>query len=601
MNEPINNNLSVNEKIIKMREHMAHCGVDAMIILTEDPHGSEYPANYWKFREFLSGFNGSAGTFLITHNHAGLWVDSRYYIQAEKQIRDTSIELFKSGLPHVPDYITYLTNVMPSGSVVGIDGFTLPAETFKTIKKKLSDFGIKLNYKVDIVNDVFAPREKLPLDEVIEMDPSIAGLDRLQKVELLRHEMLKNNISHYLVTALDDVAWLTNLRGNDVEYNPVFYAYMLVTPTEEHLYIDPHKLSSIISRRLNEDGIKLTFYDHFEKNMANIPTDARVFYDPQTTNTRIAHTLPKTVVRVEGRSYITTLKGRKSPDEINHMYASHVRDGVALVRFLHWLDTSVGKHRITELDVANKLLSFRKQNELFVSESFEAIAAYGANAAIVHYSPSIESNAELKPEGLLLLDTGAQYADGTTDITRTIALGPVSEQAKRDYTLVLKGHIALATAIFPEGTRGVQLDVLARATMWREGIDYGHGTGHGIGFCLNVHEGPQRISKVDNGVALVPGMITSNEPGIYREGQHGVRIESIVVCQQAEKTNFGQFLNFRTITLCPIDTRPIIKEMLTSAEIDWLNNYHSMVRATLHDLLPTTDEQLWLDNATKAI
>ena len=601
MNDSINNNMNVNEKIIKMREQMAHCGVDAMIILTEDPHGSEYPANYWKFREFLSGFNGSAGTFLITHNHAGLWVDSRYYIQAEKQIRNTSIELFKMGLPHVPDYITYLTNVMPSGSVVGVDGFTLSVELFKLIKKRLSDFGIKLNYKVDIVNDVFAPREKLPLDEVIEMDPSIAGLERRQKVALLRQEMLKNNISHYLVTALDDVAWLTNLRGNDVEYNPVFYAYMLVTPTEEHLYIDPHKLSAIISKRLDEDGIKLSLYDHFEKNMANLPSDARVFYDPQTTNTRIALTLPKTVFRVEETSYITTLKGRKSADEINHMYACHVRDGVAMTRFLYWLDTSVGHERITELDVAEKLLSFRKQNDLFISESFEPIAAYDTNAAIVHYSPSIETNTELKPEGFLLLDTGAQYADGTTDITRTIALGQVSAQAKHDYTLVLKGHIALATAIFPEGTRGVQLDILARHPMWQAGIDYGHGTGHGVGFCLNVHEGPQRIAKTDNGVALVQGMITSNEPGIYREGQHGVRIESLVVCQQAEKTEFGQFLNFRTITLCPIDTRPIVKEMLSDSEIEWLNNYHSMVRATLHDLLPTDAERQWLDDATKAI
>ena len=593
--------MTVNEKIIQVREHMAQCGVDAMIVFTEDPHGSEYPANYWKFREFLSGFNGSAGTFVITHNHAGLWVDSRYYIQAEKQIRNTSIELFKSGLPHVPDYVTYLTNVMASGMVVGVDGFTLPIEIFKTMKKKLSDFGIKLNYKVDIVNEVFAPREKLPSDEVIEMDPSIAGLNRRQKVALLRQEMLKNNISHYLVTALDDVAWLTNLRGNDVEYNPVFYAYMLVTPTEEHLYIDPHKLSAIISKRLTEDGLKLTFYDHFEKNMANLPTDARIFYDPKTTNTRIALSLPKTVVRIEDTSYITHLKGKKSADEINHMYACHVRDGIAMVRFLHWIDQAVGKQRITELDAATKLLEYRKQNDLFISESFEPIVAYGTNGAIVHYSPSIETNADIHPEGLLLLDTGAQYADGTTDITRTIALGQLTEEAKRDYTLVLKGHIALATAMFPVGTRGVQLDILARNAMWHAGIDYGHGTGHGVGFCLNVHEGPQRISKNDNGIALVEGMITSNEPGIYKEGRHGVRIESLVVCEEACETEFGKFLKFRTITLCPIDTRPIEKDMLTEAEIEWLNNYHLMVRATLTDLLTNDEERQWLYNATKEI
>ncbi|MCQ2203829.1 MAG: aminopeptidase P family protein [Bacteroidales bacterium] len=593
--------MTTNEKIICVREEMKRRGIDALIVLTEDPHGSEYPANHWKFREFLSGFNGSAGVMVVTNDHAGLWVDSRYYIQGEKQLRGSSIELFKVGQPNVPDYVTYLTNILPSESVVGVDGFTMPLATYRKVKKELAKFGIVLNYKVDIIDEVYAPREELPTDEVIEMDPSIAGLNRLQKVEALRKVMLENNVTHYIASALDDIAWLTNLRGNDVEYCPVFYAYMIITATEEHLYIDPHKLSSVISKRLDEDGVKLSLYDHFEKNISNLPSDARVFIDTNSLNARIALSLPKEVVRVEDSSYIGKLKAIKSPDELNHIYASHVRDGIAMVKFLHWLDDNIGKARLTELDVAAKLRDFRAQNHLFVSESFESIAAYGSNSAIVHYSPSIESNAELKPEGFLLLDTGAQYADGTTDITRTIALGELTEEACKDYTLVLKGHIALATVRFPYGTRGVQLDTMARMHLWREGEDYGHGTGHGVGFCLNVHEGPQRISKTDNGVVIEPGMVTSNEPGVYREGKHGVRIENLIACVDDVDTEFGKFLRFRTITLCPIDVRPIVVSMLTEGERKWLNDYHRKVRATLIELLADSSDREWLDKVTKEI
>lgn len=593
--------INVNEKIAKVRELMEHRNLDALVVLTEDPHGSEYPAKYWKFREFLTGFNGSAGTLVITAKHACLWTDSRYYIQAEKQLRNTNIELFKFGLPNIPDYATYLTDVLPSDSTVGVDGFTIPFEACRNLKKKLSDFGIKIDYRVDIIDEIFAPREQLPTDEVIEVDPSIAGLTRTQKIDNLRQLMNKNNITHYIVTALDDVAWICNLRGNDVEYNPVFYAYMVISQDDVNLYIDPHKITAAISHRLNEDGFKLSLYDHLEKNLGNLPAGTRVFFDPNTTNTRIVQALPKYVQRIEGKSYIELMKSQKSPDEINHIYASMIRDGVALVKFTNWLENTVGKERLTEIDVANKLRDYRSQNNLFISESFEAISAYGSNAAIVHYAPSMEGCAELKPEGLLLLDTGAQYADGTTDITRTIALGPVSEQAKKDYTLVLKGHIALATAIFPEGTRGVQLDILARQALWQAGEDYGHGTGHGVGYCLNVHEGPQRIAKNDNGVALRAGMVTSNEPGVYREGKHGIRIENLVACEPAFETEFGKFLKFRTITLCPIDTRPIKVDLLTENEKAWLNNYHSMVKATLIDLLDDESDKQWLIKATQEI
>lgn len=593
--------MNVNEKIIKVREMMSERGVDALLVLTEDPHGSEYPANYWKFREFMSGFNGSAGTMLVTKNHACLWVDSRYYIQAEKQIRDTSIELFKMGLPNVPDYATYITDVMASEATLGVDGRTLPYEVYKSLNKQLSHFGIKINYKIDIVDDFFAPRESLPQDEVMEMDPLVAGMTRIEKIERVRERMLKENISHYVVTSLDDVAWLTNLRGMDVEYNPVFYAYMIITPDNIQLFIDPHKLQNGIYKRLNEEGFVVSPYEHFEDAIGAIGNEARVFYDPMSTNVRVVSALRKDTVKVEGKSYITAMKSVKSKTEIEHIKESHVRDGVALVKFYRWLDEHIGKERITELDVANKLIEFRKESSLYMGESFEPIASYGSNGAIVHYSPSIEGNAELEPEGFLLFDTGAQYTDGTTDITRTFALGAVTEEAMIDYTLVLKGHIALATAKFPAGSRGVNIDTLARMHMWQYGINYGHGTGHGIGYCLNVHEGPQRIAQNDNGAELKEGMVTSNEPGIYREGKHGVRIENVTVCRKEMTTEFGDFLGFETITMCPIDTRPIMIEMLTESERKWLNDYHEKVRGTLRCLLDDEQDKRWLEKATQAI
>ena len=593
--------MNVNEKLIKVRELMAKQHVDALLVLTEDPHGSEYPANYWKFREFLSGFNGSAGTLLVTKNHACLWVDSRYYIQGEKQTRDTSIELFKSGMPNVPDYATYITNVMASGTTLGVDGSTINIDTYRSLHKKLSGFGIKINYKVDIVDDMFAPREPLPSDEVLEMSVEIAGMTRMQKIEKLRAQMLKNNITFYIATALDDIAWITNLRGSDVEYNPVFYAYMTVTPNDVNLYIAPHKLSASVSKQLEEEGIKVSLYGHFEDNLKNIAHSSRVFFDPKTTNVRVVGAIPSECVKVEAQSYITLMKSVKSEIEIAHMKQCHIRDGVALVQFYHWLDDHIGKRRITELDVANRLIEYRKMQKWYIGESFEPIASCGSNGAIVHYSPTIESNTELKPEGFLLFDTGAQYLDGTTDITRTFTLGPLTQEAKIDYTLVLKGHIALATAVFPVGTRGVHLDTFARMHMWQHGINYGHGTGHGVGYCLNVHEMPQRIGQQDNGAEIVEGMVTTDEPGIYREGKHGVRTENVTVCVKAKQTEFGDFLKFETITMCPIDTRPIIADMLTTDEIDWLNNYHATVRSTLMPLLTDESDKKWLEKSTQPI
>lgn len=593
-------NMVQNDRLIQVRTEMSRLGLDALIVRTEDPHCSEYPADYWKFREYLSGFNGSAGVLVITKQHIGLWVDSRYYIQAEKQTRGISIEVFKDGMPGVPNYIDWLTYTLPSDSVCAVDGFTIPYAEYMKVEKKLAEFGIKMEYVVNIINELYLARTELPLDEIQEMDFSLNQKTRQEKLAQVREEMLKLNATHYLISSLDDVAWLTNLRGTDVPYNPVFYAHMIITPTEEHLYINPHKLTSIISKRLDEDGIKVSLYDHFEKNVSNLPAGARVLYDPNKINARIVKALRDDTVKVEAPSVVEALKAVKTENEIKHITAAHVKDGVAIVNFLHWLQWAYATEELTELSVADKLLEFRKQQEGFLCESFGAISAFGENAASCHYAPTIETNTRIG-DGFLLMDTGGQYVGGTTDITRTIAMGAINDkQACVDYTLVLKGHIAISRAIFPEGTHGSQLDTLARAAMWQNQIDFGHGTGHGVGFNLNVHEGPQRISKRDNGSEIKAGYVTTDEPGIYREGKWGVRIENVVVCKEVGQSEFGRFLGFYPITMCPIDKRPIVVEMLTQEEKEWLNDYHSIVYETLSPLV-SEEVREWLKGATEAI
>ncbi|MDY4520787.1 MAG: aminopeptidase P family protein [Bacteroidales bacterium] len=588
--------MNTNDKIIKLREQMALYQLDAFIVYTADPHGSEYPAEHWKFREYLSGFNGSAGTLVVTKNHAGLWTDSRYFIQAEKQLRGSCIELHKMGMPGVPDYISYLTYLLPSGSTVGVDGFTLSMTEYRALHRTLANFGIDLNIKLDFAQELFVGRPTLPTDELWFVPQQFEGQTRQQKVALVRQKMKAMGATHYLVSALDNIAWLINMRAADVEFNPVFYAYMIITPDEEHLYIDPHKLTTAASKQLEADGITVSLYEHFERNLGNIPAGSRIFFDPNQANARNILALPQETIKVEGRSIVTTLKAIKSPFEIEHMEQAHVRDAVALVRFARWLYQTVGHERVTELDVCRRLTEERSKEAHYISDSFATIAGYGPNGAIVHYEPTIESNATLEPQGLLLLDSGAQYVDGTTDITRTFALGPVTDKERLHYTLTLKGTIGLACAIFPEGTRGTQLDTFARQSMWRYGVDYGHGTGHGVGYCLNVHEGPQNISKKPIDVAIEAGMITSDEPGIYVEGSHGVRIENLTVCVEAKKTDFGTFLGFKTITLFPIDKAPIMVELLSPQELKWLNDYHAQILSTLSPHLQGPDLE-WLKEA----
>lgn len=606
--------MTVDEKLIKVREQMNLLGLDAFVVLSTDPHCSEYPAEHWKFREFLSGFNGSAGTLVITQQYVGLWVDSRYYVQAFKQLRGTSIELFRYGMPKVPSYVQWLTYMLPSGSIVGVDGFTLPYSEYSQMQKEFAKFGIGINYKVNIIDELFTLREPMPLSEVTFVEDKFVTAQRYEKIGYVRRYMQRNNITHYLVSSLDDIAYFLNMRGTDVTYNPVFYAYLIITLKEVHLYIDPHKLTSVVSRMLERDGIKVSLYDHYEKNLSNLPDNAHVCYDPAKANTRNVKALPQSAVKIEELSVIECLKSHKTAYEIDMAREVHIRDGVAMVRFLAIISNTQALG-CSELELADMIDTSRSIGAHYQGPAFEPIVAFADNSAIVHYSPSPESTQQVDDEKptFLLIDTGGQYADGTTDITRTITIGSDEDWAsdkcammRSDYTLVLKSNITLARAVFPEGTNGMQLDTFARLHLWKNGLDFGHGSGHGVGVNLCVHEGPIHMSKKVSPVSMQAGMIVSNEPGIYRTGKYGIRIENLMLCHNSSyDKQFGDFYNFETLTLCPFDRRAIDVDLLTDNELAWINNYHRRVYDLLHKRLNLGKEDevslRWLEKATAPI
>lgn len=593
--------MSTNDKIIKLREQMQLRGLDAIVVFTADPHGSEYPAEHFKFREFLSGFNGSAGTLVVTANHAGVWADSRYWVQAAAQLRGSCVELHKDGDIGVPSYMDYLTYLLPSGAKVGFDGRTLSEKEYIKLRHLLGNFGILVDSNVDLAQELFSGRPLMPTDAVWLQTDQQAGESRQDKVARLRKRMQDVGASHFITTALDDIAWLTNLRGADVEYNPVFYAYLVVSLDEEHLFIDPHKLTTTDSKLLESQGITLSLYEYFEEYLRQLPRSARIYFDPQATNSTCIECLPTAAVRIEGHSLVGLLKAVKSDFELKAIQNAHIKDAVAMVHFFRQFeyDLEAGV-RFTELDISQRVTEARSRAEGYISDSFESIVAAYGNAAMCHYRPTIENNTRIEHRGLMLIDSGGQYIDGTTDVTRTFALGTLTGPEMTHYTLVLKGHIAMATAIFPAGTTGIEINALAKGPMWKYGVDYGHGTGHGVGFCLNVHEGPQKISSIPNDVPIEPGMVTSIEPGLYIEGSHGIRIENMAVCVEAKKTAFGSFLGFRPLTLIPIDTAPIRTDLLTDAELKWLNDYHQLVLSTLSGHLEGQD-LAWLRDACQEL
>ncbi len=590
--------MSISDNLFNLRTQMAMLGLDAYIITSTDPHLSEYPTEHWKFREWMSGFTGSMGTLIVTHEEAGLWTDSRYYIQAEKELANSEIDLYKDGLISTPSLSTWLRQHLDQGQVVGTNGKMLTLKQFRNLKTELSNFDIRFDAKLNIEEEIWEQRPLMPEEEIFELGVTFAGLSRKDKISTVREKMKELDATHYIVPSLDEIAWLLNLRGADVDFNPVFYAYLIISQNNVNLFIDPHKITSGIGKALKDDNIKIFLYEDFYEYLSDMPALATVVLDPQRCNAKIYDRLPSQARKIEQLSIITELKSRKNPIEQANIKKAMLKDGIAMVRFLYWLHST--NEDLTEYTASLKLLSLRKEQENFYGESFSTISAYGPNAALPHYAFKKENAAQLERKGFYLVDSGGQYLEGTTDITRTVALGDLTEEEKNDFTLVLKGHIAVATCCFPEGTKGSQIDTLARTPLWKQGLNFGHGTGHGVGYFLNVHEGPQSISSAINNTALKEGMLTSNEPGLYKPNKHGIRIENLTLVQKATETEFGAFYEFETVTLCPIDLNAINTALLNKDEVDWLNKYHQKVRESLAHFL-SKEENEWLKEQTRQI
>ena len=571
---------------------MVDRGLSAYIITGSDAHQSEYIADYWRVREWLSGFTGSSGIVVVTRSDAGLWTDGRYFIQAEQELTGTGISLFKMNEPGVPTYRRWLADNLGPNDTVGFDGKVFSVSDFEAIKKELSSAGVSYRYDSDIAGELWEGRPAMPIAPAFVHDIRFAGRTSSEKLSDVRAEMKKKQADAYLVAALDDIAWLANIRGKDVANMPVVYAYMLITMTDAYLFIDGCKLDYL------PDFILRPYEDVFD---CVSTSNKSLLYDPVSTSVAIFDAIPKTVKTIKSPSVIAGLKSAKNEIEIKNCRNAFLKEGVVMVRFLKWLEAKKIEGDLPdETVIQEKLSQLRSAEEYCLGDSFTTIAAYGENAALAHYSPKPGKCAQLRPEGFLLVDTGGQYLDGTTDLTRTIVMGPVTDEMRRDFTLVLKGHFALARAKFLKGTCGVHLDVLARQYIWEAGMDYKHGTGHGLGFCLGVHEGPQNISMRINNHGLRPGMLCSNEPGIYKEGRHGIRTENIMLVKLLEENEFGTFLGFETMSYCPIDTRALDKSLLTSDELDYLNDYHKLVYEKLSPRL-TQEEGAWLKEFGAAI
>ncbi len=592
-------NSTINNRIAALRAHIAQEQIQAFIIPSTDPHLSEYVAPHWQSREWISGFTGSAGTVVVTAKDAGLWTDSRYFLQAARQLEGTCITLYKEMLPETPNIPEFLSAHLQEGDCVGIDGKMFSAEEVEHLQKELKKSGIRIKSIADPIQLLWTDRPAMPLAPAFVYDTKYAGMSFTEKLPAVRQAMEAAGADSLLLSALDEIAWLLNIRGNDVHCNPVVVSYLLIEKDKVNYFVQPQKVTPELAEYFSANGISVHPYEEIGDYLNSFNAHS-ILMNPAKTNYAIYSAIRPGCLIINGASPVALLKAIRNKQEIAGIHAAMQRDGVALVKFLKWLDEAVPAGKETEISVDKKLHTFRAAQPLYMGESFDTIAGYKEHGAIVHYEATPETDVTLKPEGFLLLDSGAQYLDGTTDITRTIALGPLTEEEKTDYTLILKGHIALAMAVFPEGTRGAQLDVLARMPIWKERMNYLHGTGHGVGHFLNVHEGPQSIRMNENPVALQPGMVTSNEPGVYKAGSHGIRTENLVLTVPAGEGMFGKYLKFETLTLCPICRKGIIKELLTAEEIGWLNDYHRTVYEKLSPDL-NNDEREWLKEACKAV
>lgn len=592
--------MHVREKIAALRSALDERGLNAYVVPSSDPHISEYPPAHWTGRAWISGFDGSAGTVVVTRDRAGLWTDSRYFIAAEQALSGTPIELFREGTAGVPSLSAWLAAELGPGDTVGFDASVFSVSSERELASALGA-EITLEPGDDLLDGVWTDRPALPTDTIFEHDLRFAGSSRGEKLGMLRKRMEELGATDHVVATLDDIAWLLNLRGSDVPYNPVFLAYLSVSPEEVTLFVDSRKLDAGLQRALEDDGVVIAPYETVWGAVASVADGRRILISPEQINVKLERAIPSQCERIESLNPSSVMKAKKNANELGCLDEVMVRDGVAMVEFLNWLDAALrAGEQVDELRAEHRLREFRARGERFVSESFRTISGYRGHGAIVHYSASEESASVLEQVGIYLLDSGAQYSDGTTDITRTVALGTPTEEQRREFTLVLKAHIALAISRFPSGTTGVALDAIARNWLWREGMNYGHGTGHGVGFFLNVHEGPHRVATKRSDVPLEPGMLVSNEPGLYRADRYGIRIENLVVVEEDVQNEFGSFLRFRTLTLCPIDRSLVDVRLLLPYELDWLNHYHREVRDRLRGRL-SGPAATWLDSACAAL
>ncbi|MBR4489764.1 aminopeptidase P family protein, partial [bacterium] len=566
--------MQIVSRLNELRTLMKKKNIAAYIIPSADPHQSEYVAPRWKARAWISGFTGSAGTVVVTMKKAGLWTDGRYFVQAEAQLEGSTITLFKDGLPETPSYTDWINSELKKGEIVSFDASVMSINSVESLKGAFAQKGIKVASSEDLIDKIWKDRPAFPSGKGFIHPVKYAGLGRKEKFENIRNEMEKKGVDYHLFASLDDLAWIFNIRGNDVECNPVVMGFGVIGKKTADLFVKEGKFSKKDADSIAKDGVTIHKYEEIYAFIKGLK--GKIFIDKARTSQSLLDAVDcKEAEVVFGANMSQIMKGVKNATEIEGMKKAHIIDGVAMVRFLCWLDKNISKTKITEISASDRLEAFRKEGEGFVGLSFDTISGYGAHGAIIHYSATPETDCELKPAGLYLVDSGAQYLCGTTDITRTIALGKLTKDMKRDFTNVLKGHIRIAMTQFPQGfTTGSHIDAFAREALWNDGKNYLHGTGHGVGAYLSVHEGPMSISPRQIDVKIVPGMVISNEPGYYEKDKYGIRIENLVLSVPKAKTAWGQFVGFENLTMCPIDIRAIEPALLTAEEKKYLNDYH---------------------------
>lgn len=584
---------------------MKEQGIDIYLIPTSDFHESEYVGAYFKARKFMSGFTGSAGTLVVTHTQAGLWTDGRYFIQAEAQLKNSGIDLYKMGMKDVLNIEDFIIEKMPQGGKLGFDGRVVNSRMGLKLEEKLKEKNASIIYDRDIVNEVWSDRPALSCEPAFLLDIQYAGKSREEKLEDLRKKMEQEKADIFILTCLDDIAWLFNIRGNDIPYNPVILSYVIITKEKGYFFVNENALNLEIKKALEADNIEVMPYDKIYDFVKQISKTEAVLLDKNKVNYAIVRNLKPEVKIIDKTNPTTLAKAVKNEIELENLRKSHLKDAVAVTKFMYWLKKDVGKENITEITASDYLENLRKEQEGFIELSFDTISAYQEHAAMMHYSATEDTDVQLKAEGLLLVDSGGQYYEGTTDITRTFVLGPIKEEWKKHFTLVAKSMLNLANAKFLHGCTGLNLDILARGPLWNLGIDYRCGTGHGVGYLLNVHEAPngfrwKSVPERNDQAVLQAGMVTTDEPGVYIENSHGIRTENELICQKAEENEYGQFMNFETITYVPIDLDGIDKKYLNEMDIEQLNQYHKMVYEKVSPYLDS-EEKEWLQRYTRAI